>query len=288
MDLLTTEQFKQHFTVDEDTLILSPHVAMIASLLGHKFDFSFNPDDVKNKTYSTVLIDIDENQKFPGVSAKHEYRWLKHAFQYLENGKTLICKIPLKVCSQIYDLKDLDIDAVEMFSNYAILKVTKGKKNNITTVSYDGTFIKIDTSKTPILHKNIHEYYSYFENVSDKDALEYISLSAGLKENNREQYNKRVKWNPDRVVCVSTGFENSNIKKGLNMYSFDEIADRKMAVDCFYVPEDINYDSFVKVLKSQKFLSFLSSVCYNNYQSFKKPFKKKVFNKKIIEFCNEK
>lgn len=287
MNLLTTEQFKQHFTVDEDTLILSPHVAMIASLLGHEFDFSFDPDDVKNKTYSTVLIDIDENQKFPGVSAKHEYRWLKHAFQYLKNDKTLICKIPLKVCSQIYDLKDLEIDTVEMFSDHAILKVTKGKKNNITTVSYDGTLIKIDTSKTPILHTNTPEYYSYFENVSDKDALEYISLSAGLKENNREQYHKRVKWNPDRVVCVSTGFENSNIKKGLNIYFFDEIADRKMAVDCFYVPEDINYDSFVKVLKSQKFLSFLSSVCYNNYQSFKKQFKKKVFNKKIIEFCNE-
>jgi hypothetical protein len=287
MNRLTTEQFKQHFTVDKETLILSPQVAMIASFLGHQFDFSFDPSDVKNKTYDTVLIDISENQKFPGSSAKHEYRWLKHAFDYLSNNKTLICKVPIKVCSQVHDLKDLTIDKVEMFEEDTILKLRKGKTNIKTSVVYDGQIIEIDVSKTPILHTNIPEYYSYFENVSDKDALEYISLSAGLKENNREQYNKRVKWNTDRVVCVSTGFENSNIKRGLNMYSFEEIADRKMAVDCFYVPEDINYDSFVKVLKSQKFLSFLSSVCYNNYQSFKKQFKKKVFNKKIIEFCNE-
>ena len=288
MNRLTTEQFKQHFTVDKETLILSPQVAMIASFLGYQFDFSFDPSDVKNKIYDTVLIDIIENQKFPGSSAKHEYRWLKHAFDYLGNNKTLICKVPIKVCSQVYDLKDFTIDKVEMFEEDAILKLRKGKTNIKTSVVYDGQIIEIDVSKTPILHTNTPEYYSYFENVSDKDALEYISLSAGLKENNREQYHKRVKWNHDRVVCVSTGFENSNIKKRLNMYSFDEIADRKMAVDCFYVPEDINYDSFVKVLKSQKFLSFLSSVCYNNYQSFKKQFKKKVFNKKIIEFCNEK
>jgi hypothetical protein len=288
MNRLTTEQFKQHFTVDKETLILSPQVAMIASFLGHQFDFSFDPSDVKNKTYDTVLIDISENQKFPGSSAKHEYRWLKHAFDYLSNNKTLICKVPIKVCSQVHDLKDLTIDKVEMFEEDTILKLRKGKTNIKTSVVYDGQIIEIDVSKTPILHTNIPEYYSYFENVSDKDALEYISLSAGLKENNREQYNKRVKWNTDRVVCVSTGFENSNIKRGLNMYSFEEIADRKMAVDCFYVPEDVDFNTFVKTLQSQKFLSFLSSVCYNNYQSFKKPFKKKVFNKKIIEFCNEK
>lgn len=287
MNLLTTEQFKQYFTVNGETLIMSPQVAMIASFLEHQFDFSFDPNDVKNKTYDTVLIDINENQKFPGSSAKHEYRWLKHAFDYLGNNKTLICKVPIKVCSQVHDLKDFTIDKVEMFKEDAILKLRKGKTNIKTSVVYDGQIIEIDVSKTPILHTNTPEYYSYFESVNDEDALEYISLSAGLKENNREQYNKRVKWNPDRVVCISTGFENSNIKKGLNMYSFEEIADRKMAVDCFYVPEDINYDSFVKVLKSQKFLSFLSSVCYNNYQSFKKQFKKKVFNKKIIEFCNE-
>lgn len=287
MNLLTTEQFKQYFTVNGETLIMSPQVAMIASFLEHQFDFSFDPNDVKNKTYDTVLIDINENQKFPGSSAKHEYRWLKHAFDYLGKNKTLICKVPIKVCSQVHDLKDFTIDKVEMFKEDAILKLRKGKTNIKTSVVYDGQIIEIDVSKTPILHTNTPEYYSYFESVNDEDALEYISLSAGLKENNREQYNKRVKWNPDRVVCISTGFENSNIKKGLNMYSFEEIADRKMAVDCFYVPEDINYDSFVKVLKSQKFLSFLSSVCYNNYQSFKKQFKKKVFNKKIIEFCNE-
>ena len=288
MNRLTTEQFKQHFTVDKETLILSPQVAMIASFLGHQFDFSFDPSDVKNKTYDTVLIDISENQKFPGSSAKHEYRWLKHAFDYLSNNKTLICKVPIKVCSQVHDLKDLTIDKVEMFEEDTILKLRKGKTNIKTSVVYDGQIIEIDVSKTPILHTNIPEYYSYFENVSDKDALEYISLSAGLKENNREQYNKRVKWNTDRVVCVSTGFENSNIKRGLNMYSFEEIAHRQMPVDRFYVPPHVDFNTFVKTLQTHQFLSFLSSVCYNNYQSFKKPFKKKVFNKKIIEFCNEK
>ena len=287
MNLLTTEQFKQHFFVDGETLVLSPQIAMIANFLGYQFDFSFDPTDAKNKTYDTVLIDIEENQKFPGSSAKHEYRWLKHAFDYLSEGKTMVCKVPVKVCSQVHDLKDLTIDKVEMFENDAILKLRKGKTHTKTSVIYDGKAIKIDASKTPILHTNNSKYYSYFESVSDDDALQYISLSAGLKENNREQYEKRVEWDPDRVVCISTGYDNSTLKNGLNMYSFDEIADRKMAVDCFYVPEEIDFDSFVKILQSQKFLSFLSSVCYNNYQSFKKPFKKKVFNKKIIEFCNE-
>ena len=287
MNLLTTEQFKQHFTVEGETLILSPQIAMIASFLGHQFDFSFDPSDVKNKTYDTVLIDISDNQKFPGSSAKHEYRWLKHAFDYLGNGKTLICKVPVKVCYQVHDLKDLTIDEVEMFEDDAILKLRKGKADNTTVVLYNQQKIMIDVSKTPILHTNDPKYYSYFESVSDEDALQYISLSAGLKENNREQYQKRVDWDTDRVVCISTGFENSTIKNGLKMYSFDEIADRKMAVDCYYVPKDINFESFVNTLQSKKFLSFLSVVCYNNYQSFKKPFKKKVFNKKIIEFCNE-
>ena len=287
MSLLTSDQFKQYFSIEGDTLILSSHVAMIASFLGHQFDFSSNPSDLKNKTYDTVLIDIVENEKFPGSSAKHEYRWLKYAFEYLKEGKNLICKVPLKVCSQVYDLKDVTITAVEMFDEDAILKLRKGKTDNPTTVTYRNESISIDSFKVPILHTNNPKYYSYFQSVDDNDALQYISLSAGLEENNRQQYEKRVEWDPNRVICVSTGFENSNIKNGLRIYSFDEIADRKIAVDCFYVPEEIDFEKFLKILKSKKFLSFLSSVCYNNYQSFKKPFKKKVFNKKIIEFCNE-
>ena len=61
--------------------------------------------------------------------------------------------------------------------------------------------------------------------------------------------------------------------------SFEQIADRNRAVDCYYIPEHINFESFVNTLNSKKFLSFLSSVCYNNYQTFNKNFKKKVFNK---------
>ena len=147
--------------------------------------------------------------------------------------------------------------------------------------------IQIDSKNVPILAKNNKEYYSYFQSVSDEDFFDYISLTAGGKKTCREQFNDRVSWNPDRVVCVSTGADNRKIDNGLNFYSFDGIADMNRAVDCYHIPEHIDFESFVNTLSSKKFLSFLSSVCYNNYQTFTKNFKKKVFNKKILEFCNE-
>ena len=41
MNYLTTEKFEEHFKFKGETIILSPNIAMIASLIDHDFDYSF-------------------------------------------------------------------------------------------------------------------------------------------------------------------------------------------------------------------------------------------------------
>ncbi len=277
---------------DGETIILSSNIAMIASLMGYDFDSSFDPynailSTTKYASYDTAMVDIIEDQKFPYAKAKHEYNWLMSSINHVRNGGQLIAKIPLKICSHISQIKDVRIETAHVYDDCAIVKFVKATSDANTTVSYSNGIVQIDFTNVPILTQNNKEYYSYFQSVSDEDSFDYISLTAGGKKNCREQFDARVSWNPDRVICISTGADNRKIDNGLKFYSFDEIADRNRAVDCYYIPDHINFESFVNTLNSKKFLSFLSSVCYNNYQTFNKNFKKKVFNKKILEFCNE-
>ena len=294
MNYLTTEKFEEHFKFKGETIILSPNIAMIASLIDHDFDYSFEPynpvlSTSKYAIYDTVMIDIIEDHKFPGAKAKHEYTWFTNSINYVKTNGQIIAKVPLKICSHISNIEHMEIEIVHVYEDYAIIKFVKSTSNTNTTVSYgDEDFIQINSKKVPILTQNNKEYYSYFQSVSDQDSFDYISLTAGGKKTCREQFNGRVDWDPDRVICISTGADNRKISNRLNFYSFDEIADINRAVDCYHIPQHINFQSFVNTLNSKKFLSFLSSVCYNNYQTFNKNFKKKVFNKKILEFCNEK
>lgn len=292
MNYLTSEQFKNHFKFEGETVILSPNVAMIASLVGHEFDTNFEPynailDSSNHQKYDTVLIDIIEDQKYPQSKAKHEFHWLISSLVFAKKGGSVIAKIPLKICSHISNIKEVMIETAHVYDDCTIVKFVKQNSDTNTVVSYNNGVVQINSKKVPILTQNNNEYYSYFQSVSDEDSFDYISLTAGGKKTCREQFDARVSWNPDRVVCISTGAENRRVDNGLKFYSFDEIADRNRAVDCYYIPEHINFESFVNTLNSKKFLSFLSSVCYNNYQTFNKNFKKKVFNKKILEFCNE-
>lgn len=262
---------------------------MIANLSGHDFDYSFEPDN-SVLSYDTAMIDIIEDRKFPGRKAKHEYNWLKSSIYYVKNGGQLIAKIPLKICSHISLIKDVRIETAHVYDNCVIVKFVKETSNTNTVVSYGNDFIQINTKKIPILTQNNKEYYSYFQSVSDEDSFDYICLTAGGKKTCREQFNDRDRtkdWNIDQVVCVSTGADNRKISNRLKFYSFDEIADMNRAVDCYHIPDNISFETFVNILNSKKFLSFLSSVCYDNYQTFRGNFKKKVFNKKILEFCNE-
>lgn len=292
MNFLTTEQFKEHFQFGGETIILSPNIAMIASLIGYNFESQFEPysaifNPSNHQKYDTAMIDIIEDQKYPQAKAKHEFNWLVNALIFVKTGGDLIAKLPHKILSQISQIKDVVIETANVYDDCAIVKFTKSNTDINTTVQYVDGSVKINSKKIPILSQNNSQYYSYFQSVSDEDSFSYISLTAGGKKTCREQFDDRVEWNPDRVVCVSTGADNRKVSNGLKFYSFDQIADLNRAVDCYYIPEDIDFQSFVNALNSKKFLSFLSSVCYNNYQTFNKTFKKKVFNKKIIEFCNE-
>lgn len=289
MNYLTTEQFKDHFGIGGETVIISPNVAMIASFIGEQFDTCFEPYNVtsNHQKYDSVLVDIIEDQKYPQSKAKHEFNWLISSLTFAKNGGSVIAKLPHKILSQISQIKDVSIETATVYDDCAIVKFLKSKDNNFTVVHYENGVVEIDSTKVPILSQNNKEYYSYFQSVSDNDSFNCISLTAGGKKNCRQQFNDRVDWNPNRVICISTGADNRRIDNGLKFYTFDQIADINRAVDCFYVPEDVNFESFVNTLNNHKFLSFLSSVCYNNYQTFNKVFKKKVFNKKIIEFCNE-
>ena len=265
---------------------------MIASFIGVEFDTCFEPynailDSSNHQKYDTVLIDIIENQKYPQYKAKHEVNWLINSFIFAKKGGSVVAKLPHKILSQISQIKNISIETVTIYEDCAIVKFLKSKDHNSTVVNYGNSVVQIDSKKVPILSQNNEEYYSYFQSVSDQDSFNYISLTAGGKKTCREQFNGRVDWNIDQVVCVSTGADNRKISNRLKFYSFSEIADMNRAVDCYHIPDNISFETFVNILNSKKFLSFLSSVCYDNYQTFNKNFKKKVFNKKILEFCNE-
>jgi hypothetical protein len=289
VNFLTTEQFNKHFQFAGETIILSPNIAMIASLIGYEFKTNFGEVMAPSKyaINDTAFIDIIEDQKFPYAKAKHEYNWLVSAIRQVKDGGNVIAKLPHKILSQISQINDVVIETANVYDDCAIVKFVKSKNTISTEVHYNNGSVQIDSKKVPILSQNNSQYYSYFQSVSDEDSFSYISLTAGGKKNCRQQFEDRVEWNPDRVVCVSTGADNRKVDNGLKFYSFDQIADLNRAVDCYYIPENVDYQSFVNTLNSKKFLSLLSSVCYNNYQTFNKVFKKKVFNKKIIEFCNE-
>jgi hypothetical protein len=281
VNFLTTEQFDKHFQFDGETIILSPNIAMIASLIGYEFKTNFEAvfAPSKHAVNDTALIDIVEDQKFPSAKAKHEYNWLVSAIRQVKDGGNVIAKLPHKILSQISQIPDVRVESANVYDDCAIVKFTKSMDVINTTVHYNNDTVQIDSKNVPILSQNNSQYYSYFESVSDKDSFNYISLTGGGKKTCRQQFEDRVEWNPDRVVCVSTGADNRKVDNGLKFYSFDQIVDLNRAVDCYYIPEDIDFQSFVNTLNSQKFLSFLSTVCYNNYQTFNKVFTKKIFNK---------
>lgn len=95
MNYLTTEKFEEHFKFKGETIILSPNIAMIASLIDHDFDYSFDPynpiiSTSKYAMYDTVMIDIIEDHKFPGAKAKHEYNWFTNSINYVKTNGQII------------------------------------------------------------------------------------------------------------------------------------------------------------------------------------------------------
>ena len=81
MTSLTTEQFKEHFKIQKNTIVLSSQVAMIAGLCGHdKFDYQNQKQIVEpSKQYDYVLIDILDDDKFPGLNGG-----MLHSFRYFQ------------------------------------------------------------------------------------------------------------------------------------------------------------------------------------------------------------
>lgn len=178
MNYLTTEQFKDHFKFDGETIIISPNVAMIASFIGEEFDTCFEPYNAtsNHQKYDTVLIDIIEDQKYPQSKAKHEFNWLVNSLIFAKKGGSVVARLPHKILSQISQIKDVSIETATVYEDCAIVKFLKSNDHNSTVVHYSNSVVQIDSKKVPILSQNNEEYYSYFQSVSDQDSFDYIKI----------------------------------------------------------------------------------------------------------------
>jgi hypothetical protein len=172
MTALTTEQFKDYFQIKGNTVILSPQVAMIASLCGHTdFDYQLPSKDTTDTSFSqydTVLIDVLDKDKFPGFygGVLHSFRFLTYALNFLGGSGTLIGKFPSPLLNKAISFphsRHLDskghTEEIHIFEDYFFVKIVKNASNNKTKVFYEnGNEVEVQT-KYPILHHYNQEYY---------------------------------------------------------------------------------------------------------------------------------
>ena len=289
MSYLTTEQFQEHFEITGNTLIVSPQIAMIAKFCGHSnFDYKTPKPD---KLYDTVLLDIQEKDKFPGFSGGmlHSFRFLSHALNFLSNDGTLIGKFPSLLLNKAMNFphsKHLNskchTEAIHIFEDHFFITIVKNTSNMKTKVFYEGENEVEVGIQYPILHHYNQEYYEYLRSV-DLSASCVRTTIDGKGDNVAEQLKIRSKRTDfDKVLFVPS---NGNKAKA---FTFDEVKHKNSGGDAFFAESIEQRDQFIKILQNPKVIDLIKEMCYNKYTSMKLEHKKYILNERIFSFANHK
>ena len=287
MSHITTEQFQKYFQLTDNTLIVSPQIAMIAKFCGHSnFDYKIPKED---HTYDTVLLDVLEDDKFPGFSGGmlHSFRFLSHALNFLSNDGTLIGKFPSLLLNKAINFphsthvnSKCHTEAIHIFEDHFFLKVVKNTSNKKTKVFYEGGNEVEVAVNNPILHHYNQEYYEYLESVILSASCARTTID-GKGANVAEQLKNRSRRTDfDNVLFVPS---NGNRAKA---FTFDEVKDKNSGGDAFFAESVEQRDQFIKILQNPKVIDLIKEMCYNKYTSMKLEHKKYIFNERIFNFAN--
>jgi hypothetical protein len=287
MSHITTEQFQKYFQLTDNTLIVSPQIAMIAKFCGHSnFDYKIPKED---HTYDTVLLDVLEDDKFPGFSGGmlHSFRFLSHALNFLSNDGTLIGKFPSLLLNKAINFphsthanSKCHTEAIHIFEDHFFLKVVKNTSNKKTKVFYEGGHEVEVATNNPILHHYNQEYYEYLESVILSASCARTTID-GKGANVAEQLKNRSRRTDfDNVLFVPS---NGNRAKA---FTFDEVKDKNSGGDAFFAESVEQRDQFIKILQNRKVIDLIKEMCYNKYTSMKLEHKKYIFNERIFNFAN--
>ena len=293
MTSLTTEQFKDYFQIKGNTVILSPQVAMIASLCGYK-DFDYQPPSKDQSIssffdYETVLIDVVDKDKFPSFAGGmlHSFRYLTYALDFLGDNGTLIGKFPSLLLNKAINFPNSahlnskgHTEEIRLFEDHFFVKIVKNTNNKKTTVFYEnGNEVEVNT-KYPILHHYNQEYYDYLRSVDLTTSCARTTID-GKGDKVAEQLTIRSKRTDfDKVLFVPS---NGNKPKA---YTFDEIKDKNSGGDAFFAESAEQRDQYIRILQNPKVVDLIKEMCYNNYSSVKLDHKKYIFNERIFSFAN--
>ncbi len=293
MTALTTEQFKDYFQIKGNTVILSPQVAMIASLCGYSdFDYQLPSKDANTTSvlkYDTVLIDVLDKDKFPGFAGGmlHSFRFLTYALNFLGDNGTLIGKFPSLLLNKSINFPYFShpnskghTESIHIFDDYFFIKIVKNKDNKNTKVFYEnGNQIEFQT-KYPILHHYNQEYYDYLRSVDLSTSCPRTTID-GKGDKVAEQLAIRSKRSDfEKVLFVPS---NGNRAKA---FTFEEVKDKNSGGDAFFAESVEQRDQFIEILQKPKVINLIKEMCYNNYTSMKLDHKKYIFNERIFNFAN--
>jgi hypothetical protein len=285
MTLLTLEQFTTHFQIKNNTLILSPQIAMIANLRGYdKFTYiSPNDQSKPNSQYETVLIDVLENDKFQNSGSSHAFRWFKHSLQYLKSNGVLIGKFPSYLTSKLIDLdkKQYQVETINLYEDYCCLKIIKTPKTKTTQVVYcNGEQMNVDVNKDIILHHYNEKFYSYINSVDVSTSCSRTTID-GKGEKMGDQLLKRTdRRDFDNLLFVPS---NGNRPKA---YVYDEVKEKNIGGDAFFAESVQQRNQFIEILKNSQVIHLVKEICYNNYTSMKLDHKKYILNEQVFSFAN--
>lgn len=264
MKAITTEQFKEHFSIQDHTIILSPQIAMIAGLGGHdNFDYQSTKIITEpTQKYDTVLIDVLEDDIFPGASSGHTLKWFNYALKFLNSKGTLIGKFPSYIMTSLSSDK-FQVNQVNLENDICFLKVTHKTQNKLTKLIYStGEILEIDLKKHASLSFYDESAYQYIKSIEHKYSVENITFSGhdvskkleDTKENAKDQ-NKfgLIIFNNIPSLRVEK-LEQTKVTSGSNCYLFDSQEER---------------DSYYNILYHPKVIALAKNLAYNKTMKIK-------------------
>jgi hypothetical protein len=247
MPSLITEQFKTHFEVEEDSMILSPQVAMIASFFNYS---GFNYQSKRNiieptQKYSNVLIDVTDEDKFPDASFGHIQKWFKYAMKFVKEGGRLQAKFPPQVILNLIN-QDLQVNKIYLSPNECFVDIQNESRTRNTTVSYStGEVLDIDLNNESVLYSYDESAYNYIKNIGIGYSVDNIAFSGHDVAIKLEQTKEKAKqqnkfglviYNNVPLLRVEK-LEETNVSSGSNCYLFDSEKERDSYYNTLYHPK---------------------------------------------------
>jgi hypothetical protein len=279
MTYITPEQFQKYFTVQGNTLAITPSTSLCARSLGYQVDYGAHSDC----TYDIVLLDVLENDRFPDSNSSHAFRWFKSGISTLQSNGTLIGKFPAHIVAKLADLNSqkYSINKVHLNEDHCIVSITQSSSSNLTEIVYDDQkVLKVNVFQDIVLHHYNQEYYDYLRSVDLSASCERTTLD-GKGPKIAEQLKIRSRRTDfDKVLFVPS---NGNKPKA---YTFDEVKDKNSGGDAFFAESVEQRDQFIKILQNPKVIDLIKEMCYNKYTSMKLEHKKYILNERIFNFAN--